>query len=197
MTSRNGKVHVVKASRGQKLALIALLSVTLSPWSVTLSSAMEALARNPPVQHAEADDPHAVNAAKAKLIEALQNNAKPDAAAAKPAEKPVPLLTPPAAPAVEVAKPASADSARLTAKARGLIQNGDIAAARLILERAVAAGDSAASFARAETYEPRFLRDHNVLGVKPDEARAKLLYSAAAEGGVVAARERLAAMENK
>jgi len=89
-----------------------------------------------------------------------------------------------------------AESAAYIARARTKIQQGDIAGARRLLERASESDDGDAFFALAETYDPRMLAKWGVLGLKPDLALAKELYSKAAKRGARGATERLLALGN-
>jgi hypothetical protein len=96
--------------------------------------------------------------------------------------------------------PTPAEAAAYIAHARTKIQQGDIAGARRLLERAserASEGDEGdAFFALAETYDPRMLAKWGVLGTKPDLDMAKALYSKAASRGAQGARERLLALGN-
>jgi hypothetical protein len=83
------------------------------------------------------------------------------------------------------------DISRLMTRARALLRQGDIAAARNVLERAAETEDAAALYALAETFDPAVLRSWNVLGTRGDPARARELYAKALVGGVHEARERL------
>jgi hypothetical protein len=82
------------------------------------------------------------------------------------------------------------------ALARSKIQQGDIAAARRLLERASDSDKAEAWFALAETYDPKMLAQWGVLGVKPDREKAKILYGKAKTLGDQGARERLLAIAN-
>jgi hypothetical protein len=55
----------------------------------------------------------------------------------------------------------------------------DIVAARSFYERAAAAGSSAAAFAVARTFDPRFLAQMGAAGARPDPERAAFWYRAA------------------
>ena len=101
-----------------------------------------------------------------------------------------------AAPQADLPALSQADMRRLADKAAQAIRDGDIYGARLILERAMAAGDVTAIFALAETYDPKVLARTNVKGVKGDPARARELYSAALDKGMSEARARLDALDN-
>jgi len=82
-----------------------------------------------------------------------------------------------------------------TALARAKIQQGDIAAARRLLERASDSDDADALFALAETYDPRMLAQWGVIGVKPNVELAKTLYNKAGVRGAKRAKERLLAIQ--
>ncbi|KAA2235763.1 hypothetical protein [Salinarimonas soli] len=105
--------------------------------------------------------------------------------------------TPPAPPmpAVEASLPPDqaddVDDAWLLSRARGLIEQGDISGARLVLEHALHAGSSRAAFHLAETYDPRILASWRALGIRGDAKRARELYAKASERGIAGSRERL------
>jgi len=71
------------------------------------------------------------------------------------------------------------------------VANRDISAARLIFQRAAEAGDAAAAFALAETYDPLALEKLGAIGGAADAARARQWYEKAAALGSAAAPERL------
>jgi len=64
---------------------------------------------------------------------------------------------------------------RLGDKAAQAVRDGDIFGARLILERAIEAGDANALLALAETYDPKALARMNAKSVKGDPVRARAL----------------------
>jgi hypothetical protein len=84
--------------------------------------------------------------------------------------------------------------ARLMARANALLAQGDIASARIVLERAVDLGSAKAAFALAETYDPIVLDAWRTFGTLGDVARAKQLYAKAKAGGVQEAQGRLNAL---
>ena len=129
----------------------------------------------------------------------------PDNAAATPSpvvEKPVivasadnksvTVVAPPTIPSVT----GTPEVARLLARASQLLVVGDVAAARIVLERAVESGDLQALFALAETYDPLSLSAWGTLGTQGDVAKARELYAKALAGGVQEAKERLTALGN-
>jgi hypothetical protein len=72
-----------------------------------------------------------------------------------------------------------------------LIRQGDIASARLMLERAAEAGEARAALALGATYDADVLRKLGVLGVTGDVAQARAWYGKAAEFGSGEATRRL------
>jgi hypothetical protein len=80
---------------------------------------------------------------------------------------------------------------RLMSRARLLINQGNISAARIVLERAAETGDGRALFVLAETFDPNVLSAWGTLGTLGDAARAQELYAKALAGGVEEARSRL------
>lgn len=104
--------------------------------------------------------------------------------------------TPAATERSTAAKTAGAVSeiARLMARANALLAQGDIASARIVLERAVDLGSAKAAFALAETYDPIVLDAWRTFGTLGDVARAKQLYAKAKAGGVQEAQDRLNAL---
>jgi hypothetical protein len=104
--------------------------------------------------------------------------------------------TPAATERSTAAKTAGAVSeiARLMARANALLAQGDIASARIVLERAVDLGSAKAAFALGETYDPIVLDAWRTFGTRGDVARAKQLYAKAKAGGVQEAQDRLNAL---
>jgi hypothetical protein len=72
------------------------------------------------------------------------------------------------------------------------LKTGDIATARMLFSRLADAGIADAAFAAAETYDPRYLAAHNVLGVAGDDAKARDLYQRAVQLGSTEASAHLA-----
>ena len=89
----------------------------------------------------------------------------------------------------------AADETRLIARAQFLIGQGDVAAARQFLQRAVAAGSARAAFLLAETYDRRLLQALQAFGVRGDPKKALELYGLASRGGIDNAKERMSALE--
>ena len=101
-----------------------------------------------------------------------------------------PLPSPPSLP------PAPAeDRSEISVKikiAEDLMANGDVAAARTMFQRAAEAGDAAAAFALAETYDPLVLSRLRLRGgIAPDVALARSWYERARDLGSVTAPDRI------
>ncbi|HEY6982409.1 hypothetical protein [Reyranella sp.] len=83
---------------------------------------------------------------------------------------------------------------RLMARASRLLIEGNVGAARIVLDRAAELGNAQALFALAETYDPLSLSAWGTLGTQGDTARARELYGQALTGGVQEAKDRLNAL---
>jgi TPR repeat protein len=121
---------------------------------------------------------------------ALQSRAP---AAAAPAAA-VPVAAPPLA--ASPARRLDADElAALMKRAKGLIAIGDIASARLLLERAADAQEASAALLLAQTYDPAVLGAQDTRSITPDPAAARTWYQKAAQLGSSDATQRLAQMQ--
>jgi len=96
-------------------------------------------------------------------------------------------------PAAEVSK-GDAEVAKLMVRARALLGQGNIAAARIVLERAAETGSAQASFALAETYDPVILSTWGTYGTHGDATKARELYAKAHAGGIQEAKDRFNAL---
>jgi len=103
----------------------------------------------------------------------------------------VQAATPRAEPAAE---PPKADD-RLVARAEELLSKGDVSAARLLLERALASGHARAAFLLAETFDPNALSRLGALGLRGDAGKAREFYARAQALGLAQAGERLEALK--
>jgi hypothetical protein len=131
---------------------------------------------------------------------ALQAQTPTPAPAAAPAPAPAPVVaTPGPAPAVPAAPAKTLDAdtlAGLMMRAKSLMAVGDIAAARLLLERAANAQDANAAFILAQTYDPAVLGTNDTRSITADTAAARNWYQKAAQLGSADARQRLAQLQN-
>jgi hypothetical protein len=110
------------------------------------------------------------------------------------AQMPVPIVARPAPTAPpEPVRTLDADTlAGLMTRARSLIGVGDIAAARLLLERAANAQDATAALLLAQTYDPAVLGISDARSIIADASVARDWYQRAASLGSAEARQRLA-----
>jgi hypothetical protein len=92
------------------------------------------------------------------------------------------------------AEAADPEHLRLMSRASLLLAQGDIGAARVVLERAAESGSAPALFALAETFDPAVLSAWGTMGTQGDAARAGDLYAKALAGGIAAAKDRLATL---
>ena len=100
-------------------------------------------------------------------------------------DKPAPMAARPTEPEA----PGNAGPARLMERARQLLGQGNIGAARTVLERAAKTGNASALFALAETYDPVVLSAWGIVGAPGDVAKAQELYAKALAGGVLEAKD--------
>jgi hypothetical protein len=86
---------------------------------------------------------------------------------------------------------------RLTARGELLLDTGDIGAARVVLERAAAAGSAIAALRLGETYDPVILRRSGTQANTGDEAQAQRWYEQAERLGSPRAAERLSDLRKR
>ena len=90
---------------------------------------------------------------------------------------------------------AGLNAVRLIARAHLLLDQGNIGAARNMLDRAAELGSAEALFWLAETYDPLLLPTRNALGTQSDIAKARELYERALVAGLGEAKLRLESLE--
>jgi hypothetical protein len=83
--------------------------------------------------------------------------------------------------------PSAAEIATLLARGDALIAKGDLASARLFYERAAEAGDGQAALRLGESYDPAFLAQAHLSGVRGDAVAAARWYRRARELGITEA----------
>jgi hypothetical protein len=91
-----------------------------------------------------------------------------------------------------VLSPDSVD--RLVSRGEAFLAQGDVAAARVLLERAAETRDPRAALALGSTYDPNVLKRMGVVGIRPDPEQAHLWYERAAEFGSGEANQALTAL---
>jgi len=118
----------------------------------------------------------------------------PDGTSALPTESAPPVAAPESPPEI-TSLPVSPEAAEaLIRRGNDFLRTGDIVAARLSYERAAAAGGGAAATGVAKTYDPLFLAQAGVRGLRGDPARAAVWYARAAAAGDREAQQRLRAL---
>jgi len=96
------------------------------------------------------------------------------------------------APASRGATQLDNEVAMLVTRGKEFLKDGDLASARLLFQRAAAAGNAEAAFSLGTTFDPLFIRRMGVVGMEPDVARAREWYERAAELGSADASQQLA-----
>jgi TPR repeat protein len=135
-----------------------------------------------------------------KRVESLETNAAPPpprVAVPAPEAAPIPSPAPSPAASAPAAVPTAlpiAQVAELIRQARSRIDLGDIAGARLLLERAASGNEPSALMALAETYDPSMLAKWGARGLKADPGKARALYLKASERGLAEAKARMLAL---
>ena len=118
------------------------------------------------------------------------------ALALRAAHQSLPEAAPPQTAAAPVRRLDPDELANLLTRAKGLIAVGDIAPARLLLERAAEAQEASAALLLAQTYDPAVLGTQDMRSITPDPAKARDWYQKAARFGSLDAKQRLAQMQN-
>ncbi len=85
--------------------------------------------------------------------------------------------------------------ARLMVRASALLGQGNIGAARIVLEHAAETGSAQASFMLAETYDPAILAAWGTYGTRGEATKARELYAKAHAGGIQEAKNRFDALD--
>jgi TPR repeat protein len=102
-----------------------------------------------------------------------------------------PPVTQPTIPALVVRHLDSDEIAALLKRGENFIANGDLASARLVLQRAAEAGEAQAALSLAGTFDPIVLDRLGLQGQKADIEKARIWYQRAQELGSAAAPRRL------
>lgn len=89
------------------------------------------------------------------------------------------------------------EEAALMARGDGFLGHGDFASARLVYEHAARRGSANAMYALARSYDPRFIAERNVIGIKPDGKTALDWYTRAAGAGHERAAATASEMERR
>jgi hypothetical protein len=164
----------------------------------------------PPADLAQAEAARA--AAEKRLAEAMaiQITNIPNAAPPAPVKAPETRVAPPSeqlaraetlvAPPPPLVMPtapsnmSAAEQDALLNRVAGLLRQGDVGAARAVLNRLVRENNSKAAFILAQSYDPVVLRQGRIVGMRPDPDMARSLYEQALRGGVTEAKAALDSM---
>jgi hypothetical protein len=87
--------------------------------------------------------------------------------------------------------------ATMLTRGQSLLENGDIAGARLLLQRAAEAGDQTAAMALAASFDPVVMKDLGVRGVEADVEKARYWYGKASQFGSKEAPKRLESLASQ
>jgi hypothetical protein len=173
----------------------ASLAAVLPAFSAGIGRPAPAMARP---QIAETSPTPVATVAVAPTREAIAN-------AYQTALQSQPEIRQPPAAAVAPPMPAPSPAARrldpdelatLLKRAQGLLDTGDLSAARLLLERAADAHEAKAAFILAQTYDPAVLGTADARSIAPNPEAARLWYQKAAQYGSQEAQQRLTQMQN-
>jgi hypothetical protein len=80
-------------------------------------------------------------------------------------------------------RPLSPEAATMMQRGRDLLASGDVASARLLFRRLADTDVADGALALASTYDPRYLAQHNLIGIVGDETKAHQWYQRASELG--------------
>jgi hypothetical protein len=130
-------------------------------------------------------------AAPAQTFAAIAGNAPVVASAVNP---PASALAAPQAPAPAATRVRTLDRAEiagLVKRGEQLMQNGDLASARLLLQRAAEANDVSAALSLGASYDPNVLQKLRVYGPAGDVGKARFWYDKAREFGSAEAVSRI------
>jgi hypothetical protein len=183
-------------------AKASLMGVSPAEVRVAVADAVQPVAQNVLVTEPDQPSRDEIAAAYQAAIKSqvVASEAQPVAAPEAP-----PVAAPVAAPVPPPLAPAAAPPARhldpdelatLLKRAKSLLAIGDIAPARLLLERAADAQEADAALMLARTYDPEVLGAPDMRSITPDPAQARIWYRKAAELGSQHAQQRLAQMQN-
>ena len=173
----------------------ASLAAVLPAFSAGIGRPAPAMARP---QIAETSPTPVVTVAVAPTREAIAN-AYQTALQSQPEirQPPAAVVAPPMPAPSPAARRLDPDElATLLKRAQGLLDTGDLSAARLLLERAADAHEAKAAFILAQTYDPAVLGTADARSIAPNPEAARLWYQKAAQYGSQEAQQRLTQMQN-
>jgi hypothetical protein len=128
------------------------------------------------VAPASASPPPAASAQEPAPLAEIPNESRPQTVPSSHEEKPI-VASPSPAPL------APAEIEELVTRGGRLLATGDIAAARVFFERAAEQGNAAAATAAGKTYDPLYLEEAHVRGIRGDPVAAAKWYRRASVAG--------------
>jgi len=193
VATQSGETLLASAEQDRPRDPTSGLNSVLTPGDTTADTKSIGQDQNPPPQALAATTP-------GRLIdnEELANGLTPGDTAADIKSIGQDQNPPPQAPAAAQSPARAMDKeelANLLKRGRYLLSIGDIAPARLLLERAADALDASAAFDLAGTYDPAVLTRSHVSGIVPDLAIARMWYEKALSLGHSEAQQRLAQLQ--
>ena len=193
VATQSGETLLASAEQDRPRDPTSGLNSVLTPGDTTADTKSIGQDQNPPPQALAATTP-------GRLIdnEELANGLTPGDTAADIKSIGQGQNPPPQAPAAAQSPARAVDKeelANLLKRGRYLLSIGDIAPARLLLERAADALDASAAFDLAGTYDPAVLTRSHVSGIVPDLAMARMWYEKALSLGHSEAQQRLAQLQ--
>jgi hypothetical protein len=217
--SRNARGGAVKSRRLLKTAILAVAATVAAfaavsaknPFTVFANATASLIGisdvRSAPTPSAPAVRP--ASGAQASPPAATKPPSRDEIAlalrTAHQSQAPAEILQPAAAaPVAAVALVIAAPPARrlgadelvtLMTRAKSLLAAGDIASARLLLERAADAQEPSAALMLAQTYDPAVLGTQDIRNITPDPAQARIWYQRAAQLGSPDAQRRLSQLQ--
>jgi hypothetical protein len=133
-------------------------------------------------------------AALARDLQSAQRAIEARVTSDQPAKSQIDPIKQDGEPSAATAARANPEATRLMARAKALLAQGYIGAARTVLERAAETGSAEADFALAETYDPHILSSWGTYGTRGDAAKAREFYAKARVGGIPEAENRFNAL---
>jgi hypothetical protein len=98
-------------------------------------------------------------------------------------------------PSAEAPSQEQISTAQILAVAERFVANGDVLAARAMLQERAGSGEPRALFALAETYDPHMLASWAAKDAEASITYARFLYEAARRGGMAESQTRLEALK--
>jgi TPR repeat protein len=192
----NAKASLASASSSKSDPAPLDSAQASAPTAQLTTAAVNPLPQAPAADSAQATSSLAFMPTREEIFAAYQSALQQNQATTAAAPAVAPTAIPPTAIPPPARRLNPDELASLLKRAKGLLAIGDIASARLLLERAADAQEASAALMLARTYDPAVLGTPDARSVTPDPAQARIWYRKAAEFGSQDAQQRLAQMQN-